>query len=343
MENNLLNDYLDENSLNIYNRANRKCNRLLKDSQKIINNYFKENNINNCKICFIAVGSVGRSEALDASDLDILPVVVNDKSMESYKNYDKELRSIIENKLSIKVSEGKKLTKLTKLNDLICAKNIGGKRDSNSELTKRILILTEGREVCGNLNIYEIKRKLINSYQEHTITSGRFILTFCNDLARYYRTLCIDYKAKIDVEGKDWCTRNIKLRCTRKLWYFSNILTLVSLAYESNLEKDDYIDNLIKYFNLPPYIRLFKCLNENQYILGKQLLKCYALYLDFMSKEDNRLKLSKIKHEKRYHECDTNPFPFLKINSDMMHSSILQLIDSLNYKEKQKLLDWFLL
>jgi hypothetical protein len=83
--------------------------------------------------------------------------------------------------------------------------------------------------VSGSLEIEAIRRRILEAYAEER-TSGRHVLSFCNDIARYYNTLCIEYKAKIDEEGKDWCTRNMKLRHSRKLWYFSNILSIVNVS-----------------------------------------------------------------------------------------------------------------
>jgi hypothetical protein len=131
---------------------------------------------------------------------------------------------------------------------LTAAESIGGDKDASSALTKRILILTEGKQAGGNLPLDEVRRAVMGAYAGADRSRGRHVLSLCNDIARYYRTLCIEYKAKVDDPDKDWCTRNVKLRHSRKFWYFSCLMTFVAVA-DSNPQGDDqYINGLLDYF-----------------------------------------------------------------------------------------------
>ncbi len=338
-----ISEYLDSRIVDVYNNANEFSDQLITRATEYINRFLSNNGINAQHICFVAVGSVGRKEALAASDLDLIPICDNAGVFQQYGKLDTSLRSQLKDHLRLKVSEGSHLTRLSMLDEIASDKCIGGMDDSSSCLTKRILILTEGVCVGGALDLKKIRSEILNAYQKYSITSGRYILTLCNDLARYYRTLCIEYIAKINVEEKDWCTRNVKLRFSRKLWYFSNMLTTAALACEKTQEQKDYNTKLIEYFSVPPYLRFFSMLSSKQIPLGRGILEAYANYLDFMSKAENREVLSVIKHSDRYCLINGNPFPMLKANSDLLHNGFIQIIETMNFKTRQKILDWYFL
>ena len=162
-------------------------------------------------------------EALEASDFDFVPVTWDDATLKAYVSHDRPLRDELRKGLGVKVSAGQDLTSPVSITSLVEPDCIGGTKDNSGALTKRILILTESRQVAGGFDLGEIRRALLDAYASEDRTSGRHVLSLCNDIARYYKTLCIEYKAKIDDEEKDWCTRNMKLRHSRKFWYFANI------------------------------------------------------------------------------------------------------------------------
>jgi hypothetical protein len=171
--------------------------------------------------CCVVVGSVGRQEALEASDIDLIPVLRSAAALAGFQPHDKALRQGIKEKLGIKVSQGDDLTRCVSLEELTEPESIGGEKDGSSPLTKRILILTEGKQAGGKLPLNDVRQAVMKAYAGADRSRGRHVLSLCNDIARYYRTLCIEYKAKVDDPDKDWCTRNVKLRHSRKFWYFS--------------------------------------------------------------------------------------------------------------------------
>jgi hypothetical protein len=175
--------------------------------------------------------------------------------------------------------------------------------------------------VSGSLEIEAIRRRILEAYAEER-TSRRHVLSFCNDIARYYNTVCIEYKAKIDEEGKDWCTRNVKLRHSRKLWYFSNILSIVNVSEAHPLGSDAYVNALLKVFNDSPVERITSALSKLQPIEVGHLLENYATFLQFMSKLENRQGLAVVEHDNRYEMELGNPFPAMKFNSDLMHRNM---------------------
>lgn len=109
------------------------------------------------------------------------------------------------------------------------------------------------------------------------------MLSLCNDIGRYYRTLCIEYKAKIDVEDKDWCTRNLKLRHSRKLWYFSSMMSIVALADTYPDGQETYTLELLRACELSPMLRLVNSISDEHRRLARQILDRFAWFLEFMS------------------------------------------------------------
>jgi len=220
---------------------------------------------------------------------------------------------------------------------------IGGDKDDSSALTKRILILLESTQVGGEYSIEEVRKKILEAYAGSERTRGRHVLSLCNDLARYFRTLCIEYKAKVDVRSQDWCTRNLKLRHTRKIWYFSCILSVVSLAQEHAGGEAQYFEELLENFSLPPILRIAKVTGDSQKMAVSRLFKHYAYFLEFMSQEKHRSALANVNHDKRYNAEIQNPFPGMKFNSDLMHHNMMQIVEGLNIHIRKRVFDWFLL
>jgi hypothetical protein len=311
--------------------------------EKVVRPFLKQRKIAPEDLCCVAVGSVGRFEALQASDIDLIPVTRTTDALAHFRPHDKDLRKAIADKLQIKVSQGEDLTRCVSLDELTDPETIGGGKDDSSALTKRILILTEGKQAGGKLSLTEVRRAVLQAYAGQERTRGRHVLSLCNDLARYYRTLCIEYKAKADDPDKDWCTRNMKLRHSRKFWYLSCMLAVIALA-ESNPQGDEpYIEGLLEAFDQSPVQRLIEAVGEQHRGTVGRLTESFTWFLDFMASQEHRAKLEEIPHKDRYEMRLDNPFHAVKLNSDRLHQEMLLLIDSLPAHQRHRLLSWFLL
>jgi hypothetical protein len=335
-----LGDLVDRDTYEIIEVAEAWSCDLLGRARAVLSSLLGEKGIDPSNIGFVAVGSVGRHEALNASDLDLIPVVRNARTLRDYRRHDKAIRSSLAQQLRIKVSKGEDLTKFVDLGTLVAPDTIGGDKDSSSALTRRILILSEGQQAGGGLPADEIRAAVLNAYAGADRTRGRHVLSLCNDLARYYRTLCIEYKAKIDVEEKDWATRNMKLRHSRKFWYVSSMLAIASLARNYPGGEEDYVANLCAAFADAPIRRLANAVGEGHGALLSQILGPFAYFLSFMGDRENRELLAKVRHDERDR---VEVFRQLKRNSDRMHEGIVQLIKDLDAAVHKRVVDWFLL
>ena len=86
-----------------------------------------------------------------------------------------------------------------------------------------------------------MKHAVFRAYADATISRGRFLASLGNDLHRYYRTLCMDYRHKVDELDKSWAIRVLKLRHSRKLWHLAN-LALQCWSYDAIGDDGDDAD-----------------------------------------------------------------------------------------------------
>lgn len=126
--------------------------------------------------------------------------------------------------------------------------HIGGLRDTNENLTQRILLLLESRKLRAKAEVsaYDrVVREVIDRYltDEFGTASNDFKKHFVprflfNDIARFWRTMCVDFACKEwEQQGKKWGLRNVKLRMSRKLIFVAGMLTCFSCR--SVLERVD--------------------------------------------------------------------------------------------------------
>jgi predicted nucleotidyltransferase len=324
-------------------KARRYCDKVLAEVRAVCDSFLATRKLKPKDVCCVVVGSVGRQEALEASDIDLVPVLRSAAALAAFGPHDKPLRQEIRDKLEIKVSQGDDLTRCVSLDELTDPESIGGEKDSSSALTKRILILTEGKQAGGKLPLNEVRKAVMKAYAGTDRSRGRHVLSLCNDIARYYRTLCIEYKAKADDPAKDWCTRNMKLRHSRKFWYFSCLMTIVALADTNPQGDEPYIAGLLEAFDKSPVQRLFNAVREEHRGNAGRIAEPFAWFLEFTATGAHREKLTQIAHDKRYEMTLDNPFPAVKFNSDRLHEEMLLLIDSLPAHQRHRILSWFLL
>ena len=164
-----------------------------------------------------AFGSLGRLEASSQSDLDL--AFLYDSERIDKAGAETQRQAVIERLAAVFDIPQKTFDQAIDLRRL--TRNIGGRFDTNETLTYRALLLTEGAWLGGGGR--SMKHAVFRAYADAPISRGRFLASLGNDLHRYYRTLCMDYRHKVEELDKSWAIRVLKLRHSRKLWHLANL------------------------------------------------------------------------------------------------------------------------
>jgi hypothetical protein len=343
-----LRSFLPGSQVDALKEADEHCRQQRAVVERVVNAALDERRFDRGEVCVVVVGSVGRMEALPGGgpDVDLVPILVDEAARQGFcggePSLDRIIRDRVEEALAVKVSNGDELTAAMALPDLSNVETIGTSTDTSARLTRRVLILTEGQRAGGDLAMDAIRQGVLRGYSGAARTRGRHVLSFCNDVARYYRTLCVEYKGRVDAGQRAWATRNMKLRHSRKVWYFATMLMMASLSLEA-VEEHDVERAFLEKVQQPPLFRLLDALPNQLHPACREFFERFVWFLRFMASPKNRGRLDKVAHEGRHELTEDNPFPALKLNSDVLHREMLHILDSLDPPRRRRVLNWFLL
>lgn len=289
---------------------------------------------------WVVTGSLGRLEALEASDVDLMLLIPSGLKAGDFKDLDQTIRAKLREALKIKVSNGENLTSPTSQEDIASPSRIGGDHDNVTFLTKRILLLTESRAIGRPEPRLAFRDAIFKAYFERAQTKGRHLLSLINDLTRYYRTVCVDYKSRIDHERKPFAARNMKLRHSRKYWFFSTMMATVAAAarFEHNLDRAEIEAKSL--LDKTPTERLLGSLEQANMLQHAVVICWYNRFLGLIGDPRVRTELESTSHAERYR---SDAFRELKENSDNLHLAMLEIIEALPPHWRRHLLSHFLL
>lgn len=142
-------------------------------------------------------GSYARREATARSDIDLFFITL-DGDVCGAKKYQKDFFEILRKQNFILPSSGGIFDHPLDAEEIT---NIGGNKDTNINITRRILLLLEGEWIFNKKKFYDIRSEILKTYVPEDIAEDRICMFLLSDIIRYWRTVCVDFEHKI-AEGK---------------------------------------------------------------------------------------------------------------------------------------------
>jgi len=254
----------------------------------------------------VVFGSLGRSEMTSGSDFD-WNLLVDGYADPAHLNAAQAIESYVENEDK---NPGLEATfgGLVFSHDLI--NYIGGGDDTNANLTRRMLLLLEsaclGRDDAYRRVINNVLGRYIHEdygwmHARNPKNVPRFLQ---NDMARYWRTLAVDFAYKRRKRaGQGWALRTAKLRISRKLTYAAGLLMCFSCAtspQESISHGDDaeraalaIVEHLSNYVKKSPLAIFAEFFLENA-LLHAAATRMFSVYDEFLSILDDKDKRERL-------------------------------------------------
>ncbi|MFV8753211.1 hypothetical protein ACNOYE_21905 [Nannocystaceae bacterium ST9] len=275
-------------------------------------------------LAVFAFGSLGRFEASSQSDLDLAFLYDGASiSREQAEGRRREVVVALRSSLALPIPE-KTFDQAIDLRAL--TRNIGGRLDSNETLTYRALLLTEGAWLDDAQTGQAMKHAVFSAYADATISRGRFLGSLGNDLHRYYRTLCMDYRHKVEELDKSWAIRVVKLRHSRKLWHLANLALQCWLvdAITDDQERDACLARRIGW---PSLVRLHGALEHfGAPELGAEAFVCHDVFLAALAEVEVRDELAALEYER----CDDSAvYRGLRANAERLDEATADIVELL--------------
>lgn len=216
----------------------RKLRTILKAGGKTLEEAFQGQVASDTSV--VLFGSIAREEMTSGSDADWILLVDG----QAYPEHEDQKRDL-ENKLRENGfgEPGRSGIFGCMVGSHCLVHEIGGEDDTNSNTTRRVLLLLESFPIGDKSAFKRVRQQILNRYvrDDRGLMFGsgsrripRFLL---NDLTRYWRTVTVDfvYKQRSD-GGRKWPLRNAKLRMSRKLVFASGLLRCFSCRLDEAAE-----------------------------------------------------------------------------------------------------------
>lgn len=247
------------------------------------------------------VGSFGRNEASQHSDLDLFIGGRNDKGGNRLFRRLDEIRvkaHLIEATKKLQIpdfSDDGEYFKHYTVDTLV--KNLGKPKDDvTNTLTARLLLVLESRPLLEESVFGMIVGDVIAAYwKDYEERKSEFIPAFlANDILRMWRTFCVNYEARTSTDPPlkkaKRKLKNYKLKHSRLLTCYSALLYLLAVYSEQKTVSPTDAINMSK---LTPTARLEWALKQPHLIRAhsriRKLLQCYEEFLADMDATEREL------------------------------------------------------
>lgn len=191
----------------------------------------------NDDLSFVVFGSIARGESTVGSDLD-WALLVDGQARRSHLDTMLELGRRVAVRFPPPGPEGV-FGCFMFSHDLVHF--IGGEDDDNINTTRRLLLVLEsqaiGRQEAYERTLNEVLVRYVAEDASVTLSDPlRRVPRFLqNDIARYWRTIAVDFAYKRRTRGEEgWALRTAKLRMSRKMLYASGLAMCFLVALDTD-------------------------------------------------------------------------------------------------------------
>lgn len=194
----------------------------------------------------VVFGSLARFELTSGSDID-WTLLLDGPSDPRHHHVSRKIASAVSALTQKDVGREGTFGSLVSSHDVV--NYIGGEGDTNSNTTRRNLLLLESRSIGNDEAYNRVKRNLLQRYISEDSGLWREAVTnklphfLLNDIARYWRTMTVDYAYKERTRGGVGIPlRNIKLGLSRKLIFVTGLLACYTchLNFEDATSRDKF-------------------------------------------------------------------------------------------------------
>jgi predicted nucleotidyltransferase len=277
---------------------------------------FKESDSEDTSI--VVLGSLGRLEFTEGSDID-WNLLVDGIANPNHHTLFLDARQKIQETAAKQVGAEGTFGTFISSHDLI--HKIGGEDDTNSNTTRRLLLLSESTAVGEPVAHRRVVKNVLKRYllEDRSFWRGtsvhrhhvpHFLL---NDFARFWRTIAVDFAYKLrDRSGRGWAIRNIKPRFSRKLLYVAGLLGCYRCHLDFGPELRDHsypddnwrlgiVDQVFSIFDRTPIEILAEFLLARPALhdLARRILNEYDAFLGLLRDPETRAHLEETFREFR--------------------------------------------
>jgi hypothetical protein len=170
---------------------------------------------------------------------------------------------------------------------------VGLDDDTNTNLTRRMLLVLESVAACHEDVLAGVRRDVIHDYLSDALKDRRPPRFLLNDLVRYWRTIGVDFVAK-DRErgGAGWGLRNAKLRTSRKVLFAGGLVPILRCH---SLPREQVRPFLMEQLSRPATDRLADAfLATGLHDAGVRCLSAYDRWLGLLGDAGVRAELASL-------------------------------------------------